>query len=163
MKYLKFIILSLLILSLQGCSLNNPKYINLTSKPNDYYYSSKIYKNLKLNEPFTLKLFDSTFYKYYTVDEEDSSIIIDFLESLNNDNYVSELDIKDSPTFELSIEFQKEKYIINIYDDNSITLYPWDGTYPEDKITMTNVSSYNNLYYFCTYVINKAHARENNL
>ena len=46
MKYFKFIITTLLILSLQGCIFDNPRYLNLKSKPNDYYYSSLIYKNL---------------------------------------------------------------------------------------------------------------------
>lgn len=162
MKYFKFIIITLLIFSLQGCVFDNPRYINFKSKPNDYYYSNIIYKNLKNDEPFSLTVFDADFYKYYTVDEEDKDIILSFFESLNNDNYLNELDMKTSPKYELSIEFSNEKYIINIYDETSITLYPWDGTLPEDKISMKGVSKYNNLYSFCSYVINKSHQRNNN-
>ena len=88
MKYFKFIIITVLILSLQGCAFDDPRYLNIKSKPNDYYYSSLIYKNLKNDEPFTLKVFDTDFYKYYTVDEEDKDILLNFFESLNNNNYL---------------------------------------------------------------------------
>ena len=162
MKYFKFIIITLLILSLQGCVFDDPRYLNIKSKPNDYYYSSLIYKNLKNDEPFTLKVFDTDFYKYYTVDEEDKDILLSFFESLNNDNYLAELETSETAKYELCIEFSKEKYVINIYDNSSVTLYPWDGNFSEDKITMEGVSTYNNLYSFCSYVINKSHQRENN-
>lgn len=162
MKYFKLIIITLLIVSLQGCVFNNPRYINLNSKPNDYYYSNLVYKNLKENKNFTLKVFDCAFYKYYTVDEEDLDILLSFFESLNIDNYLTELDIQNNPKYELIIEFDNEKFLFNVYDNNSVTLYPWDGNYHEDMISMEGVSPYNNLYSFCTYVINKAHERENN-
>lgn len=162
MKYFKFIIITVLILSLQGCAFNDPRYLNIKSKPNDYYYSSLIYKNLKNDESFTLKVFDTDFYKYYTVDEEDKDILLNFFESLNTKNYLSEIETPEEAKYELCIEFAKEKYVINIYDTSSVTLYPWDGNFSEDKITMDGVSTYNNLYSFCSYVINKSHQRENN-
>lgn len=162
MRYFKFIIAILLVISLQGCVFDNPRYLNLNSKPNDYYYSSLIYKNLKKGESFTLKVFDTNFYKYYTVDEEDKDILLNFFESLNNNNYLSELETPDKSKYELCIEFSNEKYIINIYDNSSITIYPWDGNFVEDKITMDGVSPYNNLYLFCSYVINKSHSRSGN-
>lgn len=162
MKYFKFIIITLLILSLQGCVFDDPRYLNLKSKPSNYYYSNLIYKNLKNDEPFVLKVFDTDFYKYYTVDDEDKDILLSFFESLNNDNYLSELETTDTAKYELHIEFSNEKYIINIYDDSLITLYPWDGSFVEDILSMKGVSQYNNLYSFCSYVINKSHQRENN-
>ena len=161
MKYFKFIITTLLILSLQGCVFDNPRYLNLKSKPNDYYYSSLIYKNLKNNKDFTLKVIDRAFYKYYPVDETDKDILLNFFESLNNKNYLSELETTDSAKYELCIEFSNEKYIINVYDSSSVTLYPWDGNFSEDKISMEGVSTYNNLYSFCSYIINKSHSRDN--
>ena len=162
MKYFKFIIITILILSLQGRMFDNPRYLNFKSKPNDYYYSSLIYKNLKINEPFTLKVFDTDFYKYYTVDEEDKDILLNFFESLNNDNYLTDLETTDKAKYELCIEFAHEKFIINVYDTSSITLYPWDGNFEEDKISMKGVSTYNNLYSFCSYIVNKSHQRDNN-
>ena len=47
MKYLKFIYILLLVTLLSGCVFNDPKYINLRTKPNLYYYSSEIYEKIK--------------------------------------------------------------------------------------------------------------------
>ncbi|MBM6820885.1 hypothetical protein H6A19_16335, partial [Clostridium saudiense] len=50
MKYLKFIYIILLTTLLSGCVFNDPKYINLRTKPNLYYYSNEIYEKIKNNE-----------------------------------------------------------------------------------------------------------------
>ena len=47
MKYLKLIFILLLCSILSGCIFDDPKYINLKSKPNLYYYSNEIYKKVK--------------------------------------------------------------------------------------------------------------------
>ena len=157
MKYLKFICILLLVSLLSGCVFNDPKYINLRSKPNLYYYSNEIYEKIKNNESYSLKVFDVNFYEYHDVSEEDKDILPCFLESLNNDNYVSELTLEDEKVkYKLIIDFDdKSKYVINVYDKNSITLFPWDGNLQEDMITMNDVPIRNNIYSFCIYIINK--------
>ena len=95
MKYLKFIYIILLTTLLSGCVFNDPKYINLRTKPNLYYYSNEIYKKIKNNESYSLKVFDVNFYEYHEVSEEDEDVLPCFLESLNNDNYVSELNLEE--------------------------------------------------------------------
>lgn len=157
MKYLKFIYIILLTTLLSGCVFNNPKYINLRTKPNLYYYSNEIYEKIKNNESYSLKVFDVNFYEYHEVSEKDEDILPSFLESLNNDNYVSELTLEDEKVkYKLIIDFDdKSKYVINVYDKNSITLFPWDGNLQEDMITMNDVPIRNNIYSFCIYIINK--------
>ena len=108
-----------------------------------------------------MEVFDCNFYEYYTVNDEDMDIVPLFFESLNNDNYIAEYpeDIK-NPKYKLIITFtdsKDSKYVINIYNKNFVTLFPWDGNFIEDMITMNGVSEYNNLYSFCKYIINKAH------
>lgn len=161
MKYLKFIYILLLVTLLSGCVFNDPKYINLKTKPNLYYYSNEIYEKIKNNESYSLKVFDVNFYEYHEVLEEDEDILPCFLASLNADNYVSELNLEDDKVkYKLIIEFDndKYKYVINVYDKNSITLFPWDGNLKEDMITMDNVPIRNNIYSFCVYIINKANS-----
>lgn len=159
MKYLKFIYILLLTTILSGCVFDDPKYINLKSKPNLYYYSNEIYEKIKNNESYSLKVFDVNFYEYHDVPKEDEDIIPSFLESLNIDNYVSELSLEDEKVkYKLIIQFDNDnndKYVINVYDKNSITLFPWDGNLQEDMITMDNVPTRNNIYSFCIYIINK--------
>ena len=121
----------------------------------------KIYEKIKNNESYSLKVFDVNFYEYHEVSEKDEDILPSFLESLNNDNYVSELNLEDEKVkYKLIIEFDYDnsKYVINVYDKNSITLFPWDGNLEEDMINMTDVPIRNNIYSFCVYIINKAHS-----
>ena len=117
MKYLKFIYILLLVTLLSGCVFNDPKYINLRTKPNLYYYSNEIYEKIKNNKSYSLKVFDVNFYEYHEVSEEDEDILPCFLESLNNDNYVSELNLED----------EKVKYKLNpsawIYGANSLECF----------------------------------------
>ena len=162
MKNIKLLIILLLVTLLSGCVFNDPKYINFNSKPNLYYYSNEIYKKIKNNESYSLKVFDVNFYEYHDVSEEDLDVLPAFLESLNNDNYVSELDLDDAKVkYKLIIQFDdnsNDKYVINVYDKNTVTLFPWDGNLQEDIITMDNVPARDNIYSFCVYIINKTNS-----
>lgn len=161
MKYLKFITLLLTLTLLTGCVFNDPKYINLTSKSTPYYYSDEIYKKLNNKESFTLKVFDVNFYEYFDVSEEDSDILLSFFKSLNKDNYDTELDPESNVLkYRLIIDFKDSKFAINVYDENTISVFPWDGNLEEDLINMKNVPKYNNIFYFCKYIINKSHSNE---
>ena len=59
--------------------------------------------------------------------EENLDVLPAFLESLNNDNYVSELDLDDAKVkYKLIIQFDdnsNDKYVINVYDKNTVTLF----------------------------------------
>ena len=86
MKYLKFIYILLLVTLLSGCVFNDPKYINLRTKPNLYYYSNEIYEKIKNNKSYSLKVFDVNFYEYHEVSEEDEDILNDILkETITNE------------------------------------------------------------------------------
>lgn len=160
MKYLKLILVFFIIITLPSCTFNDSKYISLKSnKPTPYYYSSELYSKIKKDVNFTLQVFDSDIYKYYEVGEEDADIIISFLESLNNDNYVSENTFEEAPRYKLIINLDNSKYIISAYSLDTVTINPWDGVFPQDIITMDGVSPRNNIYSFCKYIINKAHER----
>ena len=162
MKNIKLLIILLLVTLLSGCVFNDPKYINLQSKPTPYYYSNEVYKKIKNNESYSLKVFDVNFYEYHDVSEEDLDVLPAFLESLNNDNYVSELDLDETNIkYKLIIQFDdnsNDKYVVNVYDKNTVTLFPWDGNLQEDMINMYNVPVRNNIYSFCVYIINKTNS-----
>ena len=82
-----------------------------------------------------------------------------FLKSLNSNNYVISLNLDDLKVkYKLIIEFSdksNDKYVINIFDKNTVTLFPWDGNLQEDMINMDNIPARDNLYSFCIYIINK--------
>ena len=82
-----------------------------------------------------------------------------FLKSLNSNNYVISLNLDDLKVkYKLIIEFSdksNDKYVINIFDKNTVTLFPWDGNLQEDMINMDNIPARGNVYSFCIYIINK--------
>lgn len=161
----------LIIMILPGCVFNKPEYIKNATKPNNSFYTKEVYSKLKHNEEFTLELFNPNLYKYYAIDKEDSDILLSFIESLTAENYLSSEDnaedetdadetsnnsLKDLlPKYKLSITFDNSKFIINVYSKELVTLYPWDGVYEEDIISLKNVSDHANIYEFCHYIENK--------
>lgn len=160
MKYLRFLLLFIILTMLSSCTINDSTYISLKSnKPTPFYYSSELYSKIKKSSNFTLEVFDRDVYKYYEVGEEDMDIVISFLESLNNDNYVSESISLDSPRYKLIVKLNNSKYIINVYSADMVSINPWDGVFPQDIIKMDGVSTRNNIYSFCKYIINKSHDR----
>lgn len=153
-KLISFIIFSLILI---GCDINNPKYINLKKKESINYYSNEIYFKILNNEDYTLTMFDTDVSKNTLIDKEEQVIIENFLSSLTSSNYLKKSDdIFNKEAFHLIIEFKDSKYIFNVYDENLVTVYPWDGVFPEDIITSENVPLRYNLYDFCNHIKNRA-------
>ena len=157
MKSKKLIIFMILSLFLIGCDINNPKYINLKKKESINYYSNEIYFKILNNEDYTLTMFDTDVSKNTLIDKEEQVIIENFLSSLTSSNYLKNSDdISNKEAFHLIIEFDDSKYIFNVYDENLVTVYPWDGVFPEDIITSENVPLRYNLYDFCNHIKNRS-------
>ena len=157
MKSKKLIIFMILSLFLIGCDINNPKYINLKKKESINYYSNEIYFKILNNEDYTLTMFDTDVSKNTLIDKEEQVIIENFLSSLTSSNYLKNSDdISNKEAFHLIIEFDDSKYIFNVYDENLVTIYPWDGVFPEDIITSENVPLRYNLYDFCNHIKNRS-------
>ncbi|WP_270851198.1 DUF4883 family protein [Clostridium tertium] len=153
MKKYFFAFSSVLIIFLfTGCNFNKSQYIRPKSKPSNNYYTNEIQEKLNNKESYTIKIFDLNVYKYYSVNEDEHSILPEFIESLNNENYGAEIEKELTHEYKLIIEFSNAKYIINAYNDKLISIHPWDGVYEEDIISMEGVSDYYNLYKFCEYI-----------
>ncbi|QAA34031.1 DUF4883 family protein [Clostridium manihotivorum] len=154
MKKLLSLILVLIISStFIGCS--NAQYINLKKKPSNHYYTEEMYKLIS-TEKFSISAFDTDVYKELHPKEEDDKILLDFVKSLKSTNFINKPDnLPDKPKFKMFIKTSKDKYVINIYDDNIISIFPWDGVFEEDFINMDKVPLAYRLDSFCKYVFNK--------
>ena len=147
-------IIMLLTFCMIGCSMDNPKYINISSKPNNHYYTDKLYKKLLSNENFTIYVFDTNLYKEIEVPEEDKNIIEDFVKSLIEDNY-SDTEITENEPFKLKIVFEDEKFLIKVFNSDTVSIASWDGSYKPDVISMSTLPLGYNLYDFCNHIKNK--------
>ncbi|PRR83411.1 DUF4883 family protein [Clostridium vincentii] len=156
MKRLSFIILLLLVFTLQGCGLRDPKYIHLENKQSPNFYTNEVYTKILNDEDFSLEIFNTNMYKNISVSDTENMIIESFIHSLSDDDYKEGNIPTEIEPYQIRIDFSGTKYIIKVYSSSIVTLYPWDGNFQEDIISMDNVPTHYNLYDFCTYIENEA-------
>ena len=155
LKKLNFIfIIVLLLFTLNGCSFQDPKYINLSTKPSNHYYTDELENRILNNENFTLYVFDTNLYKEIEVSSEENTIIENFISALVDDNY-SEDQIDLEEPFRLKVVFNDDKYLINVFNDSIVSISPWDGNYKEDVISIKDLPLRYNLFDFCNHIANK--------
>lgn len=159
MKKLKFIFIVLLIVLLPGCSLSDPKYPHLENKASVDFYTKEMYAKILSDDDFSIRLFDTNYYKYINVPDVENSILENFIHSLSNESYEN-VDIpEDKEPYQLRVEFKDgTKYVIKVFNDEMCTLNPWDGNFEEDVISMESVPIHYNLYDFCKYIENQSKA-----
>lgn len=155
MKKLNFIfIILLLLLTLNGCYFQDLGYINLSTKPNNHYYTDELENKILNNENFTLYVFDTNLYKEIEVPSEENPILENFISSLVEDNYLDEkVDMKEP--FRLKIVFDDDKYLMKIFNDSVVSISPWDGNYKEDVISIKGLPLRYNPFDFCNHITNK--------
>jgi hypothetical protein len=153
-KFNLIFITLLLLLTLNGCITENPKYINFSAKPNNHFYTDKLENKILTDDNFTLYVFDTNLYKEIEVSKEENPIIQNFISSLGPDNYFDEaVDIKE--VYRLKIVFNDDKYLIKIFNDSIVSISPWDGNYKEDFISIKELPLRYNLLDFCNHIANK--------
>ena len=151
--YLIFITL-VLILALNGCAVQDAKYINLSVKPSNHFYTDELKNKILNNETFTLYIFDTNLYKEMEVPSDENLIIESFLSSLVDDNYSTEqIDMKEP--YRAKIVFKDSKYLIKIFNDSTVSISPWDGNYKEDIVSIKELPLRYNLFDFCNHIANK--------
>ena len=155
MKKLNLIFITLILLfTLNGCNVQNPKYINFSTKPNNHYYTDELKNKILNNENFTLYVFDTNLYKEIEVPSDENPIIENFISSLIDDNYSDEqINIKEP--YRIKIVFNDDKYLIKVFDNSIISISPWDGNYKEDIISIKDLPLRYNLFDFCNHIANK--------
>ncbi|SHI89728.1 DOmain of unknown function [Clostridium cavendishii DSM 21758] len=147
-----FIVLNFSI-ALYGCS--DPKYINLENKPHKGYYTELLYKAVKDNN-YDFTMLDTNLYKNVIVKDEDKYILKSTIKSLTTNNFIDKpTDLKEKPMYKLFINQNSKKYVINIYSNNIISVFPWDGNFPEDFVDLKTVPDAYKLEQFCKYVYDK--------
>ena len=153
-KYILILICTFFSFSLIGCSFN--KNIFTKSKPNNYYYTNLLMKDLSIENPVEVYTLYMNFYKKKDFSKEDLATLGDFFNSLNNDNFVEKpANLPEKPMYKIFLTFSESKYMINIYNENIISIYPWDGAYTMDYINTSKMYKAYNLYGLCKYLIPK--------
>ncbi|GIM29595.1 hypothetical protein CPJCM30710_22610 [Clostridium polyendosporum] len=143
-----FVVLFSIILS--GC--NDAQYINFKKKPNKFYYTEELYKIVS-SKDFTLSAFDTNVYREENPKGKDKDIVINFIKCLSKDNFIDKpSNLPEKPVYKLFISSSETKFVINIYENNIVSIFPWDGMFSEDFINTENIPQAYKLYLFCKYV-----------
>ncbi|WP_052447360.1 DUF4883 family protein [Clostridium polynesiense] len=154
MKRKVFIMILVLSLLSIGCDINSHEYPNISKKPNINYYTSKLASDIETTDNYTVVLLETNLTKELAVNKEDKDTIINFFCSLEEENFIPNHDKpKSPPKFKFFIKLSGSRYIIDVYDEEIISIYPWDGIYSEDFITMKNIPKAYNLYGLSQYIL----------
>ena len=152
MKKTLILIFLCISITLIGYRFDDPKYIHYDKKSTPYHYTNEIYKKITNNEKFTLDVFDTNLYKKLEVNQTENGIINNFISSLSLEAYSDNTSPSSKEVFQIRITFEDAKYIIKVYNEEYVAIYPWDGYYEEDIINMKEVPIHYNLYDFCLYM-----------
>lgn len=152
MKHIKLIIIILFLFLLQGCSFKDPKYIHFEEKEIPNFYINEISSKLLNGEDFSMEIFNTNLYKRIKIDDSEKIVIDNFINALTEANYLDNEKPITRESYEMRLIFKDEKYIIKVYSENIVTVFPWDGIYEEDLINMINIPQRYNLMDFCTNI-----------
>lgn len=157
MKKILISLCTLFIISilLVGCNYNFSNISFNKTKPNNFYYTNILAKNLTLESSVKCVILDTNFYKEKELSKENLNTVKSMLKALNKSNFVSQpKDIPEKPIYKMFFTFNKEKLVINVYSEKYLSVYPWDGSYPMDYIDMSSLPISLNLYNLCKFTFN---------
>jgi hypothetical protein len=139
--------------SFVACTYKFQNTILSHKKPNNFYYTNLLAKNLTLSIPQKCTIEESNFHDKEYLQEKNISDIKSMLKLLKKNNFINRpKDLPGKTAYKITFTFNEEKLIINVYNEKYLSIYPWDGDYPMDYIDMSRVPISLNLYYLGKYI-----------
>lgn len=127
-----------------------------TKKPNNFYYTNLLAKNLTLSSYLKCIIEENNFHKETELKDENITDIKNMLNYLSKTSFIDKpKDLPQKPAYIIYFTFNKEKLVINVYNEKYLSIYPWDGNYPMDYVDITKVPVSLNLYYLGKYIFNE--------
>lgn len=123
-------------------------------KSSSNYYTQSMVNDIKKYNIKNITVLETNLQKEKKLDKDDTVLFCNFLTSLNAKNFKGSSQNK-KPAYKFFVDTNKNKYVINIYDEKNISLFPWDGIYEMDNIDMSDIKKLYNLYDLCHYWFSK--------
>lgn len=157
-KYIFYLCLCIAFSSflLKGCTLE--EYTTSTKKPKELYYTENLINDMK-NSKFSVRILETSFYKEVILKEENLNLITDLTNELKNGQIIEEASLTEDylpekSLYKMYIDIEKKrKYIIEIYGDDLIAIYPWDGYYKKDILKLNNIPASLKPENLCKYIL----------
>lgn len=145
-----FMILSIILVGIFSFTSCN---YSLNKKPNNFYYTNLLAQNLTLASPKKCIIEECNFHDEEELGEKSISDIKNMLKVLKKNNFMNRpKDLPAKISYKITFTFNKEKLLINVYNEKYLSIYPWDGNYPMDYINMDKVPISLNPYYLGKYI-----------
>ncbi|MEQ8153963.1 MAG: DUF4883 family protein [Clostridiaceae bacterium] len=142
----------LIIFPLRGCSLRDPKYININSKPSLSYYTEELKKDAENDMTFKVSILDTNLYKEKEIPQAENTSFIKFLMAIKEDDYMNpSIDNSKNCIYKVFITFKSNKYLIKVYENETISVSPWDGVFQEDVLSELSIMPGEKLISICRY------------
>lgn len=148
MKKYSILFLSLAIaFILSGCSISFTK-----TKPNKNYYTTDFSASVLNQKDIKSVMYETSLYKQRKLSQEDYYAINKFFTYVKTSYFINKpKDIPKYPKYKLFFTTNKKEYVMEIYNEKYISVFPWDGYYPKDYIDISKVPVYYNLFNLCKY------------
>lgn len=152
-KFLSLLLSMIILLTLASCSNGGLKYSLKEKKPNIYYYTDVLVTDIKTHGISNVLVLETNLNKERNLKDDDFSTMISFFNSIKTKNFLKITpDLPKKPEFRFYVTSNGEKYVINVYNERYIGVFPWDGAYQMDYIDMNDVKTLYNLYNLCKYL-----------
>lgn len=142
------------IVFLTSCNMSMTKIVYNKKKPFNFYYTNEVAKLISLENAYTATIMETNLFHEKVISNEDKLTIQSFLKGLKRENFINKpSDLPNKPEYKIYINFKKNKYVINVYNNKYVSIYPWDGDFEMDYVNMSDTSVSDNLFYLCSYII----------
>lgn len=161
-KLLAVFCILFITLPLTGCS--DLKFIFQKDKPSINFHTENLTNSYIENPPTEVSVFDINMYKEKKLNDEECFDILKFINSLKKDYAIEENNIdlnENEMAYKVFITFDNIKYVINVYNEKYISVYPWDGTHKKDYIDMSKIPLSYNLYGLCKHFTDNSSSKDN--
>ena len=152
-KFISLLLLMSILFSFSSCSNQGLKYTLKDKKPNAYYYTNVLIEEIKEHGISNVLVLETNLSKEKNLKSEDVETLYNFFNSIKKTSFLTSTpELPKKPEFRFYITIDSDKYVINVYNEKYISIFPWDGAYSMDYIDMSEVKTLYNLYKLCKYL-----------
>lgn len=155
LRKLLYFLCTLLIISilLTGCNYAINNTISIKKKPNNFYYTDILSKSMAAEPSYKCTVLNINLSRQKKLDDKNTAIITSMIKSLNTKNFIPKPEnLNTKPLYKIFFTFDKNKLVMNVYNERYLSVYPWDGNYPMDYIDVNGISISLNIYNLCNYI-----------
>ena len=142
----------ILFVNLMGCTIKPTDLPITKKKPNNFYYTNLLAQSFKNDDSPKITLFQVNLHKDKELPKEGMENIKGFFKNIKQRDFINKPALLPSkPEYKIYINTSKEKYVVNVYNEKYISIFPWDGVFSMDYIDTSNLYTLYNFYGLCKY------------